>query len=264
MHPADVSLTFTTGDTGESAHGIIKVAASELQATNAIILLKPGILLSGTVRDVERKPIEGAKILGGEYPVWTPVDGKFRIKNSLPGEFTFVCIAKGFLPELKRARITDGLEELSFQLTKASPLRIRVVDGKGLPVSAAAVAVENWKGQVVPDWQWVTDAEGRLVCDSVPAEGATYSIRHPAFKPVESRVLTPALQEQVVTLQRKLRISGHVADVETKAPISPIRVIPGRFHDDHFHWERERTMLASNGNFAYYSVGLRSASRNSD
>ena len=132
------------------------------------------------------------------------------------------------------------MEAPVIRLGKASTLRVRVVDRAGKPVAGAYLQVGTWRGHdsllrvgaqtEVPwrsTWNAQTDAAGRFTWTSAPSDAMLFHIFKDGYLRMEPVSLTASDQEQVVTLDPGLVISGSVTDAVTGKPVPRFRVIQG-------------------------------------
>jgi Carboxypeptidase regulatory-like domain len=250
IHPNYVTVTMAP-DTAEAPQaGAVVVSEASLRACAAVVILKRGLTLRGVVLDSKHKPIEGAEATAGDYPLWTPADGRFTFNNRPPGETILTVEANGFAPQRKQFLLTPGQEEARIELEQGRILKVRVLDAKGKAVPGARMALEKPELKAGSPWQGETDVNGRLVWASAPADEASYSISRPGYESALAQKLKADGQEQVITLHKHLHISGRVLDFATRAPITAFRVVPGVLHVDHHDWNQALVTLGHNGRYA--------------
>ena len=223
------------------------VRAAEILTTNAVFILHNGTMLSGTVTKEDGRPIEGARILGSDYPTWTLFDGRFTIKNARP-KMRLVVLAPGCGPAVVQVLSSNTNDALRVQLKAAKPLRVTVTDSGGKPVPGVAVTVEKWHGQIIPLWKWNTDFDGHLIWDAPPAAKLKFSFAKTNFVPITTE-FSPDGNEHVVMLRKIPRVVGSVTDQKTGAVVREFHVIPGRLHVDHYDWDRSRLATFNGGHF---------------
>src|ERR1700722_10596536 len=250
IHPDYVTVLFAPDTTEWKEESAARVSEADLLSSRAAVIMKRGLPLNGLVLDSNQRPIEGAEVSGGDYPVWTPADGRFSFNNCPPGPTVLTAQARGFAPQRKQIFVRDRMDEARFILEPGHTLKVRVLDTKGRPVPGARIASETWQEKGAGQWQWETDAQGRLVWDSAPAEEAFYSISRLGYEAVSSQPLKADGEEHVITLHKLLHITGHVVDSETRAPVAAFRVVPGVLHVDHHDWNQALAINALNGMYA--------------
>ena len=85
-------------------------------AASEVTLLRNGIKLSGVVTDLSGRGIEGARILGGDFPLWTPSGGRFEFRNCRPGRMVLVAEAPGYAASWIEPATRDDTPELRWML----------------------------------------------------------------------------------------------------------------------------------------------------
>ena len=253
IHPDYVMVMVGPEASGRPEENVTGISEAELLASRSVFIMKRGLTISGRVLDSNLKPVEGAEVTGGDYPVWTPAAGRFSLKNRPAGVTLLTAQAKGFSPQQKQFSVSNGMDEVRFQLEPGHTLKMRVLNAKGVPVPGARIAAENWRGKSADQWQWDTDAQGRLVWDSAPTENMLYSISRPGYETVRSQPLQADGREHRITLHTRLQISGSVVDFETRNPLDGFRVFPGVLHAGHHDWNQS---LVTNGQKGKYAVAL--------
>ena len=205
--------------------------------------------MKGRVVDGSGKPVKGAQVdTGGmEYrdertPVATDELGEYTLRGCEAGSAIVTAQAEGFGPEFREVNVPNGgeVEAPVIRLGKASTLRVRVVDRAGKPVAGAYLQVGTWRGHEsllrigaqteVPwrsTWNAQTDAAGRFTWTSAPSDAMLVHIFKDGYLRMEPVSLTASDQEQVVTLDPGLVISGSVTDAVTGKPVPRFRVIQG-------------------------------------
>ena len=248
IHPEFVTAEVGT-EASDRARTTEIVSAADLLAFRSSTFMKRGLTLNGSVMGSNQKPVEGAEVIGPDFPVWTPADGHFSFHNCPTGAIFLTACAKGFAPQRKRFLVTEINSDAPFQLDKGNVLRLRVHDLKGRPVPHARVVVESWQGRPASQWQWETDHQGRLVWDSAPIDDVLYTIKHVGYDSLRAQSLKADGQEHTVTLVKHLQISGTVVDADTSAPVPEFRIIPGQLHINHYDWNATNILDGKNGKY---------------
>jgi len=229
--------------------GSRSLSAEELRSGTAILFAQRGVTVTGVVVDSLGKPVEGAKILSEDYPIWTPVDGRFTLKNCRPGENAALIQAKGFAPQIKTFDVAKTSEAMRWELTPSPGLRLKVTDSRGRPLPNVAVKVEKWSGPIPREWRSLTDVDGRMTWYGAPTSNVFYSITKPGFEPLTAQPLAADGRERMVKLRKTLTVSGRVTDAMSGGMVGGFLVVPGRVHDDHHHWDKPLALNASGGQF---------------
>ena len=119
----------------------------QLRHRTAVMVMKRGATISGTVRDGSGKPIAGARVKlgidrwgGPERPsTATDSDGRYRI-NVEPGSHVLTVVAEGYAPDLKRLPAVQRTEQADFTLGPGRIFQGRFVDPEGRPIAEVRVA----------------------------------------------------------------------------------------------------------------------------
>jgi hypothetical protein len=160
-----------------------------------------------------------------------------------------VVEASGFAPALGQIEVSDGLEEQVITLTRVPPLRLKIVDSRERPLSAATVRLVPSEETARLTWHAESDDQGRVAWSSPPRGTMRFHIARHGYEPVSLTVTANDGAERIIRLHRPLQVSGQVVDAHTQQPITSFRIIPGRFHDDHHHWEADRAVAGDSGRF---------------
>jgi hypothetical protein len=180
--------------------------------TMQVVLLRSGIPVRGAVIDNAGQPIEGVRILGGDFPVWTPADGRFELRNCRPGSLFLVAEAPGYAASCTNITVRNGEGEFRWMLPRAQPRQLRVVDYSNRPVTGAEVTVEQWGAGVPWDWRWHTDTNGMTMWSNAPMEEVSLAVIKAGFRPEHNVRLVPAGSEQTVILHHDRTVRGIVHD----------------------------------------------------
>jgi uncharacterized GH25 family protein len=253
IHPDYATVVFSAGAGGPHEENVASVTESDLLASRAVLIMKRGLTINGTVVDSRLTPVEGAEVTGGDYPVWTPADGRFTFRNRPAGRLLLTARANGFAPQQREFWVSNGMEEARFRLERGGILKVRVEDSRGRPMAGALISVEAPADQAADQRQWETDEQGRFALDSTPAEAALYRISRFGYDVLQSQPLKADGVEHVVTFHARLRISGRVTDFDTRAPLAAFSLVPGVLHEDHHDWNQG---LITNGRNGTYAVVL--------
>jgi protocatechuate 3,4-dioxygenase beta subunit len=197
-----------------------------------VTVLKRGFKVKGRVIDSEGKPITGAKVSGGDSwsqdprPAKSDARGEFVLEGFPPGASLVTVMAEGFAPDLREIHPEDQ-PVLGFRLEPGHSLRGKVVDVRGKPVPGAMVAAETWREHRSLDFRVDTGNDGRFAWRSAPGDAVIYAVGKTGFMFRRRQVLTPSDEEQIVTLDPELVISGRVTDASTGRPVPTFRVVQG-------------------------------------
>ncbi|MCK5173901.1 MAG: carboxypeptidase regulatory-like domain-containing protein [Planctomycetes bacterium] len=108
-----------------------------LRAGQAVLYMRAGLNVTGTVSTLDGDPIKGATIYQGESryssepKTKTDADGRFRFDKCTAGEMTLTVKAKGFTQDMKVINVNDQLEDVRFNLPPGNSVTVRIVDING-------------------------------------------------------------------------------------------------------------------------------------
>jgi Carboxypeptidase regulatory-like domain len=221
-----------------------------LQALQAEYKLIPVAAVRGRVLDPAGQPVAGAQVvLGAQQGIWpgsstpettTDERGYFEFKRVQLEKRLLGVKAEKAAPALQRIDVKRGLAPVEIRLTAGTPLRVRVLDEMGKPISGAQAHVDEWptglpgapsglsRGWSFPGWEWETDTEGRFVWNHAPAERALWTFSKGDYMSRGRQGLQTGPEEQTVTLDPAFRVHGKVTDAKTGQAI-PEFVLTARF-----------------------------------
>jgi len=246
-HPDYVS------DTSVSREG---PRTSALRDLSSVMVMEPGVPVSGKVVDRDDRPIAAATVMQGILPqgIETPLtktdgQGHFSFPHVAPGDLVLTARASGHARELRQVRVKAGMSPVEFHLDPGRDVRGRVVDQAGKPLADASVDVREW-----PKYQYFwsrtkTDTDGRFLLTDEPADALTLRIHKPGFLSSDQPVPADA-GEQLITLTPELRIRGSVVDAETGRPIDAFTLLIGDETKDELHrWNRDLAYHRHDGRY---------------
>jgi len=176
----------------------------------AVEVMQQGLALTGQVVDDDGRPIAGAVVQAGRSP-WR---GRFIVKLSdAQGRFSFTHLpahtpwmvtvgAEGHALAMAQLAGSDELFPLVFQLQKAPPLRIRVVDEDGDPIPLAGVRLVSWLDIRYPLFRVQADDDGRVRWNSAPLTPFHAQIKCTGYEPQDGIRLKAREKEYTITLTR--------------------------------------------------------------
>ena len=250
-----------------SVPGLAGISATEqrkIEDRTAVMVMKKGITVSGTVTDPEGKPVADATLRLGEWyspkrlSVSTDKEGRYSFASLPPGGETLTVTKPGLAPGLRNINVQPAMEPVDFQLEKGNTLRVRVVGKDGKPIPGIFVTPDTWRNQrVLCDLgiRGRTDAEGRWAWTWAPEDavkinfGLTGRVN---YMGIHNLPLAPQETEHVVTIYPSLTISGKVIDAETKQPIPSFRVVRGYMSTgsvEQIVWDRMEVGGGKNGQY---------------
>lgn len=239
-----------------------------LEQRNAVLVMKKGIVVEGTVTDPQGSPVADARVMAEDpghadwtysgsyaatyvYPstrtsasdgVQTERQGHYRLPGRRGGRLILRVGAPGLAVDIRRVDVKAGMGPVDFQLEKGRTVRIRVVDRDGKPVAGASVWPSLQQDRRLLSGLGVprqTDGQGRWSWDGAPADEITCSFSKRGYMQVVDRTLKTGDQQDVITMPPPLVISGRVVDARTKAPIEEFGVMRGIDLGREYgrHWE---------------------------
>ena len=212
-----------------------------LRSGGGIITMQPGVVLKGSVVDPNGRPVPHAAVSLGKLPsplegtlVSTDADGLFQFPRLRPADNQIVTLSvEGRFPQKTCHDLRHGMGALRLRPEQGLPLRIRVIDQDGTPVSNVFLEM-RCQGMHLPrvlkdgEGRRTTDVDGRSFWTEAPHVPVSVRFLVPAnaFMSVR-KTLEPGNEEHTVTLPAALRIHGRVIDRETKEPIPRVTILRG-------------------------------------
>ena len=145
------------------------------RGTNVVLVMAEAASLLVSVRDPQRAPIAGARILAfagnSEEEAFTDADGDARFEGLAPGPVELHVSAAGRGPVRSSAALArpGDLARKTVVLSPGAPLEVRVVQAPSdVATAGVRVVVENRTSGVIQEEVGRTDASGRL---AVPGAG---------------------------------------------------------------------------------------------
>jgi beta-lactamase regulating signal transducer with metallopeptidase domain/uncharacterized GH25 family protein len=243
---------------------ISEAQQKQVEDGTAVMVMREGIPVTGTVTGPDGKPVAdalvatGADRFGSDFPsTRTDQEGHYRFANLAPGDAVLTVVSPGLAPAIRDLKVRPGIKPVDFRLEKGSTLRVRVVDRDNRPLEGIYIAPDTWRGhRTLCDTGIAgrTDREGRWTWTWAPDDPVEMSILKGGRMSVRNLPLAPQEAEHVVTLYPALTISGRVIDAETKEPTPSFRVVPGyrsqgSTPDERIYWNRREAVEGKNGQY---------------
>jgi peroxiredoxin/protocatechuate 3,4-dioxygenase beta subunit len=207
---------------------------SALRDGSAVLRLRRGTKIDGTVLSPDGRPVADAQILYGEDrgygnsipPVKPDARGKFTLGIKPGTHATVIAISPGFAPTLKRTKVGEGSLRVQLTLEPAHSVRGRVVDRSGKPIARAQVRM-FWSG---PDssptstfgaaitHNLTTDHDGRFDWNEAPGRGVHASVYADGYSGTENMSLAADVDQKIVLIP-PTSVKGRVVDRDTGQPI---------------------------------------------
>ena len=219
------------------------VTAEQLRARKAIITMKTGGHLYGTVTDTQNKSIAQAVVVfhndpyltRGNWEVLTDEKGRYSLPTLPPGEHPITIVAQGQMPIKRIVTLKPSQQQEDFQLPPGKTLRIKTVDEEGQPVQTY-FGIRKWKGgdslyaTIHPDVtptnipRMQTKADGLYEWKWAPDDAVQYSFSSKGYQQVE-QTLTADGTTKTIVMKRVPLVSGTVTDAITGKPIETFEII---------------------------------------
>lgn len=199
-----------------------QVTMESLRNEMAKITMHSGPRATGTVTDVEGKPIADAVVIWGDDPylqtgsqeVRTDAEGKYKLPPLRPGLYPLTVVAENWRPELSFVEIEAGMEPFDFRLKQGNVLRVKFVDENGQPIPDVYVGIREWRGKEslynhrhpnVLDTKIPikADRNGIYEWTWAPPDGVRYSFSKKGFQDTELTLIADG-EEIVVEMAREI------------------------------------------------------------
>lgn len=154
-----------------------EIKISDLRSGTARFVLARGIDVAGKVVDAQGQAIAGAQVVEarmlGNLQVLsrteTDASGAFRLTGRKPREILLGVSAAGHASLSTLATVAPGMGEIVLRLPSENPLRGRVEDVNGQPISGATVMLPDSRNDgLALEWKVETDAEGKFAWMGAP------------------------------------------------------------------------------------------------
>lgn len=238
---------------------IVTPPLEELRDRSAVLVMRSGVTVSGTVLDPEGKPVSGATVALGER-WWTPyrpprpqtrtdAEGRFRFDQLKPGEDVLSITADGFAPVLEEIAI-QTMDRMRFELHRGREVRGRVTDVDNNPVPGVRVAVEEWRGKATISWEARTGTDGRFRWSDAPLDDFTLVVHKTGYKAAELAGWDSRIEREI-SLRPVPRVEGSVVDAETGDAIQQFTVVPGLDLGERspIHWDSMNSRPGRDGRY---------------
>lgn len=210
-----------------------ELAAGAAPTSN--VVLKPGLIVTGTVTDEAGEPIADAlvrtKFLNELREARTDENGVYRLRNCEPRMTRIVVSAEGKALELKEIQVLPEMETVDFTMQPGGTIRVRILDEQGNGIPGARVFFQRWRGRVdYFEFDHVnrdTDENGDWIWNEAPHDDILADIVRPNEMQLIQQRLTAGEEVHVFKVPSALVVSGSVVDAVTREPIESFRVLPG-------------------------------------
>ncbi|MBN1347112.1 MAG: carboxypeptidase regulatory-like domain-containing protein, partial [Phycisphaerae bacterium] len=219
----------------------------QLRDKTYTVTLAKGIVIQGTVTDLDGKPIEGALIiLGQELPdelpqTKTDAKGQYRLACAAAGVNFVTVYAKGHVPDQKRLVAAADIPPVDFRLGPPYIIHGRVLDPQGRPLKGARVSPNRWRGLWINEFHFDTDDQGRFRWDNAPPDTIAFYVAKKGYQTLPNYPLSPSTADHVIRLQPTPIVKGAVVDAETGRPIPKFKVLLSDEDSDRTTWKTDKT-----------------------
>lgn len=225
------------------------------------IVLSRGLSVTGTVKDENGNPVEGAlvrtKYMNEIREARTDKAGAYTIRGCEPKLSRIVCSAAGRARELQTALIDPAMAPVNFTMVPGRHVRIRVLDEEGNGVPGSRIFFQQWRGHVdyfeFDGVNQYTDNEGVWEWNEAPVDEFHADICRKDGMMLPYKPIVQRNEEYVFQPPRRLVISGRVTDQATGQPVKNFRCVPGGRDEPRRHagdtWHLHETFNSSDGTF---------------
>jgi hypothetical protein len=239
---------------------IRRAPVADMQAGKAVLTLRRGHVVQGTVLRPDGTPAVGARVCQGAMSYGadfatteTGPEGRFVFPGRRIGKVVLTIQATGCAPEVASVEVASDVPLPASQLQPGHRLRGHVVDPQGEPVPGVAVRVTQWRrSHRALSWQRQTDAEGRFVWTGAPEDSVTFQFNKKGYMSIPWRPLTARAEEHEIILPPPVEITGTVTDAETGEPVASCTIIPGIHHHPRSrsaNWMRQMAKKPTDGRY---------------
>jgi uncharacterized GH25 family protein/thiol-disulfide isomerase/thioredoxin len=219
--------------------------------------LDRGHTLKGRVTDTDGKPIKNATIFANyqttrnDFVAKTNENGEYVISNLPPSNDAYIGVwSAGKMSTIKEFTISkNNVPTIDVVMKPAGkPIKIKIVDKEGKPVSGFLIALERWgKHRLVNEILLTgkpnrphTGADGCWTWNEAPEnEEVIFDMFNDNSMSIRNKSMTAQNEEYVFTASPSLQISGKITDAETGQPIPAFKVYLGLGHENstELYWD---------------------------
>jgi protocatechuate 3,4-dioxygenase beta subunit len=234
------------------------IPEEQFREGNAILVMKTGIRVEGTVTDQAGQPVADAELLtgkdrfcSGSKPSYrTDAAGRFSFVHAPEARVSLTVKSAGHAPALAEFPVMAGMAPLRIVVGPGRSLRVRVVDATGAALAATYIFADTWRRHRSLEWHTKTGADGRFTWDCAPPDEVLFDFLKTGCRNARRVPLTASDEEQMVVLLKPLSLSGRVTEAQTGAPIEAFRLISGyAFANQRICWRWEHAVAFSDGHY---------------
>jgi RNA polymerase sigma factor (sigma-70 family) len=226
------------------------LARSALRDRSAVLRLREGTRIDGTVVAPDGRPVADAAVLyGGDDsraansipPVKTDSQGRFTLAIE-PGAISVLTARHaGFGPALQTIRVGNEPQHVTLTLQPSHALTGRVVDGAGRPIPRASLSIRSWRGLESLEEEVTTDTDGRFSWKDAPGDEVRADVYAKGYGRRHDVPVAPGAPNRIV-MTVPTTIKGTVVDAETGRPIPRFSLAHGTVWNagEGLIWQRNR------------------------
>jgi protocatechuate 3,4-dioxygenase beta subunit len=240
VSPGMMQLTARASGYGSTTYADLSVAG-ESKMVSRDFNLQPGVGIAGEVLAKGAGPLEGVRVtalsLGGQQTsrgsVVTGRDGRFEIRDLIPGAYTVLAQKSGWAEE-RQNRVEAGDLGVRIELVRQGAVEGQVLLASGTPANNFTVALRalnphtSTPGRAMRTQSFKDQAEGRFQLAGVQQGSYLIEASAEGFAPCFSEQFEVRQSETtsgvLVQLNRGGAIVGRVVDSGSGAPIVGARI----------------------------------------
>lgn len=182
------------------------------------VVLERGAVLEGRVETSEGEPIAEVRVVTDQHMTYSDAEGFYRIAGLPPGPNRLEASHPHYERLIRSIEIEPDLNTLDLTFEKGQPVGGRVVDGEGLPVAGAQVAMIRETVRGVLDYRATTVEDGSFRLASVVGGEYQLDVEKQGFAPSwkQGAVLVDGkpVEDLEVVLERGTTVSGRVLGLD--------------------------------------------------
>jgi peroxiredoxin len=221
---------------------------SALRDGSAILKLRRGTQIDGTVVGPDGRPVPDAAVLYGPEnsqavhsipPLRTDAHGRFTL-GIAPGAISVLTArCAGFGPALQTIRVGTEPQHVTLALQPPRSVGGRVVDAAGSPIARATLSVRSWRGLETLEQEVTTDADGRFLWKDAPGDEVRVDVYAKGYVR-RSEVPMVAGAPNRIVMSSPTTVKGTVVDAATGQPIRQFSLVHGTVWNagDSVIWQR--------------------------
>jgi protocatechuate 3,4-dioxygenase beta subunit len=255
----------------EGLHAPSAMLQKQMQDRTAVMVMKKGTAVSGTITGPDGKPIANALVAQGadrysssaDRTTRTDKEGHYRLTLVSANNNVITVVSPSLAPALHQVDPGQKLDAVDFHLEMGDTIKLRVVDKDNKPISGVNISPDTWLGyRSLPSDAGIagkTDKDGRWSWTWAPKEAVEMSVYKSGYMNIRNVKCLPQENEYAIALDKPLTITGKVIDAQTKKIIPNIRIIHGYYpegsNDNRIvFWERHEVLESNDGQFKVVST----------